>query len=68
MIGTKIMGVPAFVAPIADLACALAAGLTLGDTICSWDTADNPTALLAAQEPLPETANRVFMPAVLQGE
>ena len=28
------------VAPIADLACALAAaGLTLGDTIRSWDTA-----------------------------
>jgi hypothetical protein len=57
------------VAPIADIACALAAGgLTLGDTIRSWDTANNPTDLPEAGEPLPGTASRVFMPAVLQGE
>ena len=57
------------VAPVADLACALAAaGLTLGDTIRSWDTADNPTDLPEVEEPLPGAANRVFMPAVLQGE
>jgi hypothetical protein len=56
------------VAPIADLACALAAaGLTLGDTIRSWDTADNPTGLPEAGEPPPDAARRVFIPAILQG-
>jgi hypothetical protein len=43
-------------------------GLTLGDTIKSWDTADNPTALPQVEEPQPNAANRVFMPAVLQGQ
>jgi hypothetical protein len=57
------------VAPIADIACALAAaGLTLGDTIHSWDTADAPTGLPETVEPLPGSANRVFMPAVQQGQ
>ena len=57
------------VAPIADLACALAAAeLTLGDTIRQWDTAENPTYLPEVAEPLPGTANRVFIPAVLQEE
>jgi streptogramin lyase len=57
------------VAPVADIACALAAaGLTLGDALKNWDTANNPTGLPEVQEPLPGTANRVFMPAVLQGE
>jgi hypothetical protein len=40
----------------------------LGDTIRQWDTADIPTGLPEVEEPLPGTANRVFMPAVLQGE
>jgi hypothetical protein len=58
-----------FVALVADLACALAgAGLTLGDTIQQWDTADNPTGLPEVEEPLPGGVERVFMPAVLQGE
>ena len=57
------------VAPAADLACALAAvRLTLGDTIRQWDTANNPTGLPQVEEPLPGTSNRVFMPAVLQGQ
>ena len=57
------------VAPVADVACALAAaGLTLGNTIGHWDSADDPTGLPEVQEPLPGAANRVFMPAVLQGQ
>lgn len=57
------------VAPVADIACALAAaGLTLGDTIRNWDSMGDPTALPEGEEPLPGAASRVFMPAVLQGE
>ena len=56
-------------ASLPEHACALAAaGLTLGDTIRQRDTADNPTDLPEVEEPLPGTANRVFMPAVLQEE
>jgi hypothetical protein len=56
------------VAPLADIACALAAaGLTLGDTIGHWDSSDNPTALPEVEEPLLGTSSRVIMPAVLQG-
>ena len=55
-------------ASLPEHACALAvAGLTLGDTIRQWDTADTPTGLPEAVEPQPGAAERVFIPAVLQG-
>ena len=57
-----------YVAPIADVACAVAAaGLTIGATVKGWDPGDVPTALPEAEEPMPTGAHRVYMPAILQG-
>jgi hypothetical protein len=51
------------VAPVADIACALAAaGLTLGDAIRQWDQPDNPTSLPEGEEPV--GGAQVFMPAI----
>jgi hypothetical protein len=57
------------VAPVADVACALAAaGLALGSTIANWDSADDPTPLPKVKEPLPGAPHCVFIPAILQGQ
>jgi hypothetical protein len=56
------------VAPVADIACALAAaGLTLGDALKNWEKVNVPTALPQGEEPLPGAPRASLCPQACKG-